>query len=443
MLWLAALLALFAIALLAIKPRWGILALFVVRPIVDVTWAQTLVGDFKLTEIVSVAVPGLMILRMCLPGAPAASFSRMPLRWAWLLWSLYVAVFSIHMMLASDLREGANIFFRHLNGLAGFYMVQAYLADDRGSQRFAMAMAVAGIFPIGTGLYEIVTGNHWSIVYGEGGLVRNVGMYHDAITPRYYAMQTILALLVLTVLYRSRRWLANLAAVLYGGACAVVVFFAYSKSGALTLASWSLAWAGLMRRGRVLGLIAVLGLGAAVTFNDTVTDRLGTLFNKEIGVLRGETATDRSFAGRWYIWFDLIDEWQRQDSTQQIFGSGRSALGAHNDYLQILMHGGLVGLALYLLLLLTLLGAVLRDLLQRRDAWTVAALLAMIMWLVDTIGLIPSAYSNYQWFVWGVIGLSMRRMRNERSASRSRVAAAQEPPVFASQHECQPSISAL
>jgi O-antigen ligase len=330
-----------------------------------------------------------------------------------------------------------------LNGLAGFYMVQAYLADDRGSRRFAMAMAVAGIFPIGTGLYEIVTGNHWSIVYGESGLVRNVGMYHDAITPRYYAMQTILALLVLTGLYRSRRWLANLASVLYGGACAVVVFFAYSKSGALTLASWSLVWAGLMRRGRVLGLIAVLGLGAAVTFNDTVTDRLGTVFNKEIGVLRGETATDRSFAGRWYIWFDLIDEWQRQDSTQQIFGSGRSALGAHNDYLQILMHGGLVGLALYLLLLLTLLGAVLRDLLQRRDAWTVAALLAMIMWLVDTIGLIPSAYSNYQWFVWGVIGLSMRRMRDERSASRSRVAAANAPPVFGSQHECQPSISAL
>jgi hypothetical protein len=34
--------------------------------------------------------------------------------------------------------------------------------------------------------------------------------------------------------------------------------------------------------------------------------------------------------------------------------------------------------------------------------------------MVDTVGLVPSAYSGYQWFVWGLIGLGLRVRQDER-----------------------------
>jgi hypothetical protein len=38
------------------------------------------------------------------------------------------------------------------------------------------------------------------------------------------------------------------------------------------------------------------------------------------------------------------------------------------------------------------------------------------MWLVDAIGLVPSLYSGYQWFVWGVIGIAVRYDQNMKRA---------------------------
>jgi hypothetical protein len=56
----------------------------------------------------------------------------------------------------------------------------------------------------------------------------------------------------------------------------------------------------------------------------------------------------------------------------------------------------------------------------------VAALMVYTMYLIDTIGLVPSVYPGYQWFVWGIIGLSLRRAAEER---RLPLAAASQPPA--------------
>jgi hypothetical protein len=415
-LWVATTLAIIAVFLLVVKPEWGVPAVFIVRPIVDTTWAEVVYAGLKLTEIFSALVPIFIIVRMCLPGTRSTTFTRMPLRWIWLLWSVDVALFSAHIMFASDIRDGANVLFRHLNGLTGFFMVQAYLAHDRGSKRFLWALAIAGLFPIGMGIVEALTGQHWSTTFGEGGLIRNVGMYHDAITIRYYAMQTILALILLAAVYLHRRFLWTATVAVYSAASAVVVYYAYSKSGALTLASWAVLWPTLLRRRRLLGFVALFGMGFVLAFSTSTQQRLSTVFNKEISVITGDSSKEHSFSGRWYIWRDLLDEWSQLDSTQKIFGAGKPALGAHNDYLQILYHGGYVGLTIYVLLLLAVFWRIALDLLERRDPWSVAALLVFIMWMVDTIGLIPSAYSGYQWFVWGVIGLCARRRANEAAA---------------------------
>ena len=55
-----------------------------------------------------------------------------------------------------------------------------------------------------------------------------------------------------------------------------------------------------------------------------------------------------------------------------------------------------------------------RNLIRRVDPLAVAGFMVFLAWMVDTIGLVPSAYSGYQWFVWGMIGLSLRVRQEEQ-----------------------------
>lgn len=422
MLLFIAFLAIAALVLLIFRPAWGVLAIFIARPFVDTTWDSTVFAGLKLTEIFSGAVPLILLAHMCVPRTREASLRRMPLRGVWIAWSAYVVVFSSFILYSEDVSSGFNVLFRHLNGFIGFYMVQAYFSQGEKPKAFLWALAIAGLFPMGQGIIELVTGVHWKVTLGEGNLVRNIGLYHDAITIRYYALQTILALLMLSALYMSRKLILQLLAIGYGAVCAAVVHGAYSKSGTLTLGSWVLLWPLLLRRFKSLAVLAVLATGVAVLYAPVIVRTAETVFGKEINAIEGDAGVERTFSGRWYTWQAMMTQWQEFDFFAKSFGAGQVATGAHNDYIQILYHGGVVGLTLYVALLLTLLARITRDLWVRADPWSVAALLVMIMWLIDTIGLVPSAYSGYQWFAWGVVGLCLRRRADElRAASAERV----------------------
>ena len=61
-----------------------------------------------------------------------------------------------------------------------------------------------------------------------------------------------------------------------------------------------------------------------------------------------------TFQGRWFGWMEMMAEWERLPAMSQLFSSGKLAMGAHNDFLQMLFHGGIVGLAMYLSLLIVI-----------------------------------------------------------------------------------------
>jgi hypothetical protein len=72
-----------------------------------------------------------------------------------------------------------------------------------------------------------------------------------------------------------------------------------------------------------------------------------------------------------------------------------------------------------------------RMLMRRADIWAIGALFVFLLWMVDTVGLTPSAYSAYQWFVWGVIGFCLRYRQDEQLHARHPVGAATPPRRFA------------
>ncbi len=427
LLYISTTLAIVAVVMLVAKPLWGVMAIFLIRPLVDATWAQPLILDFKLTELLSSFVPLIIFVRMIVDDSSHRPLRDLPLKSIWIIWSLDAVLFSCLIMFETDWRGGLSVLMRHLNGLTGFYMLQAYCRNEKDFLHFAWAMAVAGLFPMATGVMEGVTGVHWSVTFGENGVIRNVGLYHDAITIRYFALQTILSLLLILAISKPSN-LVKIFCLLYGLTAAYVLKGAYSKSGLITLAAWVVLWPLLRKNFKALSGVALSIVILILYFSKEIMESVGFVFEREIAVVQGQGQVEHAFAGRWYLWTDLAKEWLSLGRVAQVFGAGRVATGSHNDYLQVLFHGGLVGLFIYISLLCAVGWAIGRSLWERRDIWSIAPLFVFIMWIVDTIGLVPSAYSGYQWFVWGIIGFCLRHRQDEKHRARDEVAAAPHIP---------------
>jgi hypothetical protein len=403
----AGVVAVVALSALAVRPILGVALIFFARPIIDTTWDVPIVLGFNLPQLFGVLVPGIVIAHLLIGVKGPARFRYMPLKLPWSLFSAYVVVFSAVMLFVEGWIDGLEVLFRHLNGIVGFYMIQAFYNRTEDVRRLMLVIAAAGAFPIAVGLYQQLTGVQWTEAQAEG-LTRLVGLYHDAFTVRYVMLQTLLALTLYVALLPRIDPARFALAAGYGGAALAVMFNAYSKSGFAALAVWALIWAMYRRRFWVLGVFGSIGAVVIAYFAQDIGARVSQLFVKELTAIAGEGDLMHTFAGRWYAWRELWNTWLALGPLAQVFGSGHKAIGAHNDYLQILYHGGIVGLALYVALLTAAVVRVVAALRHGAQPLDVAALMALCLWFIDSIGLVPSSYPGYQWFVWGFVGLALR-----------------------------------
>ncbi|MGH8491181.1 MAG: O-antigen ligase family protein [Gammaproteobacteria bacterium] len=421
--YIAVSVAIIALATLLVSPTWGFLVVLAVKPVIDSAWAVPLIDELRLTQLFSVAVATVVFFHLFVAAKSPQALRYMPLRVIWLAYIADVTLFSLVAVVIEGPLAGLNMFFRHINGFVGFYVVQAFFHDQRKLRLFLMALVLAGVFPISVGVLEAVgvVNVAWRETMAEG-LPRNIGFYHDAFTARYYAQQTILALLVYTALYMSNgvaSAVGRCCAFLYGLASLIVLYKTYSKSAIVTLTLWTLSWTTLQRKFITLSILSVAVLVGLGYYAQDIAEEIGTIFHKEVGFAQGVVEIERTFTGRWYGWKDLMDEWTDFGMLAKLFGSGHIALGAHNDYLLLLVHGGFVGLVIYVSLLIATGWKIMKNVLERREPLAVAALMVFVMWMVDTIGLVASGFSGYQWFIWGIIGVSFRIRQNER---RTRIA---------------------
>ncbi len=407
LLGISILLSTIACAALFFATEFGILAIYFARPFVDTAWKHFIIFGFKLTELVSVLVPVITFVIVITNMGTKKSVANMPFFKFWMFYIFYIFCFSINIMINSTVADGASVLFRYLNGFVGFYLVQAYFLQEKKMKLFFFALAIAGIFPIAQGVFEAITGIHWSVTTAEGQ-VRNIGMYHDAITIRYYGLQTLLAVAACFAFeYPKNSFIkVGLLGLLFGSL--LTVYKALSKSGLMTLALWSAVWSYGRRSWVFPGVILLAALIVVPIYFKEISDTVFNQFHKEIGAISGDVAANRTFAGRWYIWEQLWKEWAGFTFMQKMFGSGQAAFGAHNDFMQMLFSGGYVGLVMYASFILAIGWNLVVIYFSSRHILGALALMAFIMWVIDSIGLVPSLYSGYQWFVWGIIGLCLR-----------------------------------
>jgi len=147
-----------------------------------------------------------------------------------------------------------------------------------------------------------------------------------------------------------------------------------------------------------------------IVFQEQILVDVSSVYRQELGYFEGKVELEQTFAGRWYGWKDTTEKFLRADLIQQLIGFGKYAdsYGAHNDFLFALARSGIIGLAAYLLLLAGIGISLTAAALKSKSHLNFMALMLFIMWIVETIGLVPSAYPSFQWFALGFIGLALR-----------------------------------
>jgi O-antigen ligase len=380
---------------------------------IDATWQQSVMGINAL-RILGVLFPIAIICRYL------ADHCKFPLLWVWFIYMLSnIGGFSL-ILLKGDLLESANFLFRILNGFVGFYLFQSYFDDEIRFRRLLIVFMLAGLFPMLMGVTQAIVGGEIWYHQETIGLIRNVGIYNDAVSFRYYGQMTITAIILYMAYFLRKDTWHKWALLLYGCVCLFVLYKTYSKAAIVIITLWYLIWC--VANKKILWFVAAPMLIFVIdlaTFGK-ISNSLIVLFSKETAVIEGTGKSMKLFAGRPYIWIQMLQEWMQADIVAQLFGLGKAGGGTHNDYLRVLLSSGLFGIVSYIMLLVVIGYRVVRNALLENTPLNIMAFMIFVAWLVDTIGLQPGLYPAYQWYVWGFIGLSIKGLR-EKEENRSMV----------------------
>ena len=125
-----------SILCLMMSPTVGMVAVFIAKPFIDASWESQFLFGLRPPEVYYTLIPLLLLAHMTL-ARNDKSVMRMPLKGMWLAYSVYILIFSMVIAYSDELKTGANIFFRYINGIVGFYFIQAYFARATGLSGFS------------------------------------------------------------------------------------------------------------------------------------------------------------------------------------------------------------------------------------------------------------------------------------------------------------------
>lgn len=392
--------------------RKAILVAVLIRPITDCFYEnQFAFAGLKPTEYLGVLLPTLIVLQILVSDKQSFTKALLAPLWIFFLYFQLLGVVLI-MTVGGDAMLGVNYFFRAFNGFIGFYLFQEFFTTRREFKILLIVHIIAGLFPLGMSFYQNVLGGVIKSEATIGGLVRNIGFYHDAYTLRLYCFQTLAAIILYwTYFLDGIRMISRTIMVTLSAVALLTIYKLYSKAGYLVCAEWLLVWNIARKKYLRLGVIAVVLIALGLTMQGAMTETVSTVYSKEVGAVQGKEKSDRLFQGRVGNWKTALREYADKSIVLQLVGDGSPHTGAHNDFIRALLGTGIIGLLLYV----TLLGSVAVRCTYRcfreSSPLNIMAVMLIGMWLIDAIGLVPGAYPGYQIFVWGFVGLALRGVK--------------------------------
>lgn len=415
-----------------LSAQLGILFTLLTKPIVDASWSY-FYGQISPVRAVGVLVPLFVMFSIFISDKRV---SRVPLFPIWMTYVVYISfAFSFNIIEYGPLKF-LELMFRVLNGFVGYCMIQMYFSERDAFKKLLQILIVAGLFPTLVGVYQLATGVVWH--HDETvGLVRYSGLYHDVQTQRQYMFQTLTAIILYWCYFlnKGRNIATRLVLITLFCLCLVILFRTYSKAAVMILVSWVVIWSIGRRQFLPMVLMLVALVAVNLIYQDKIWRETSQLFSREIsaietkqGGMSAEETRKATFAGRWYAWDEYINQYMNRSLFGMVFGNGNPG-ASHNDFLANLLVGGVIGLIIYIGLLMAIGIRVFQNYLRSRSPLNVMALMLFVMWIVDAMGLVPSLYPSYQWYVWGFIGLSLKGVQWTQQQNTPSVGAKNKMPV--------------
>lgn len=388
--------------------RIGVLLSVLTLPIISASWAFRIAGISPI-DVIGILFPAMVLIHAMRVGPPLSS---VPFSGIWFVYTGYGLFSAVLLITEGSMIRVLEEAIKNVSPIMGFYGMAALFYARKAFRLLIITMLAAGIFPVVVGIYQEFVGSAALQVEYTVGLARNAGFYHDIVVLRWFLFQNLAAILLYWVYFLRKRgeiW-KKCMLVVYASATLLVMYNIHSKAALLTAAIWLVVWTLGQRQARTLLFVAPMVLFVAFLQGSQVGYEVERLYSKEIsGVSEGATDRDkqRIFAGRMAGWEGILYEFSRRELVFQVFGDGHGR-NAHNDYIYRLSAGGYLGLCLYIVLVGLIGWRVFVQYVRSKSPLNTMAVMLFLMWLVDSIGLVPSNYPTFQWFVLGLIGLALR-----------------------------------
>ncbi len=385
------------------SPANGVLLLIALKALIDTSWKINF-GGMNLLKITAILVPCFLLPKILSGGK--IKFSNLPLSNIGTFYLLSTVTGFTIMMIDSSFMSSMNYAFRILNGFLGFYMFQYFFNEKEKFRKLIIALLIAGLLPAIIGGYQIYTGRIWDI-RETVGMVRHNGLYHDIVTVRMYCFQTIIAILLFWTCFSDKRFIHKICLAAYALLCSAVIYKCYSKSAIAVYIIWAVVWAFLSKKIHWLFVIVFAVIVVNFATGNKIYSEVENVFSKEIKIHAGEMDEKYMFAGRVGMWKEYWRIWKGYDFFSKLLGSGKNP-PVHNDYFRKLFANGIIGVTMYIIILLSIGFLVSKNAMNNMTPLNIVAVMVYLMYMLDTIGVSPSMYPGYQWFVWGFVGLALR-----------------------------------
>jgi hypothetical protein len=399
-----------ALGIVILRPVPALALLVFSRFSFEMFWEQRLYG-FSVLDFLGAGVPVAVLLSIFLaqPRFLHLPLTRPVLVWAIIVWisaAVYIAVGGKALAVVENT-------LRYTCGVPIFLLTVMVVTDFERAWKL-LRMWLLGAVPVAAIFYGY--GERLAMEYH--GVVRQKAFYHDVVTPAVVGCMSMLISLFLLALGSMRRWrpmwiLALLLSIAMFGRL-VYLTFHNALAGVACLSTATFLF--LRRKFAFIGVLLVLLVGLSQV------DRVQQRWWREIAILRGEQDPIAFASGRPNQWRFYVGRFLDMERMDQCLGVHGTWGDPENQFIQLLGDLGPV-LGLYTLgLVAWVLWTIYRWSKQEADPerklflqFVVAVLLGSgAAWMTAT----PLTYSNFQWFLFCIVGLAVAvRMHSEREAA--------------------------
>ena len=380
-----------------------LIVFIILSPIVAAAWNYRYLG-FSLVDIFYSFFILLFFLRVLLRKEDISDFAYMKLFKIYFVLIIFV---SIYIGLNSGIVNSLDFFVKSLFMPIAFYLFFTYFTDFKSGKILAVGLILSALFPLFFILSQKLTGNVW-FYRQTRGLTRYVGLYHDAATLDVYLIQALIGIMLFWhyFLKRSQQILKYVLIVLF---CLLLTgsYFLYTKTIFLTFALWLLAFLFIRRRVHVFVSILILLFFLNSISGQKIFSEINQVFSKEVEFVGGNLNMEAALSGRGGMWKNSMDFWSKLPFLEKILGAGKIYGGVHNDYLRMLLSGGLLLLVFSVFLFAALILAVIKDFRKKKYFIHLTVILCILYYFIVSLGRVPGLYPNLQILTWGLVGLSL------------------------------------